>query len=133
VFHSSFSLQPVGGSSAPGAPSDAHSSGGQPGGMGGLVSFLPILIFIPILFLMFRRQRKEQAQRASLKKGDKVVSNSGLIGELMEIDDKYAKVKIAPGTTVQMMSTSVAPFAEPAPAATASKELKDAKAVSDKK
>lgn len=97
-----------------------------------LFTFLPLLIFVPILFMMFRRQKKEAEQRGKLKKGDRVVSNSGLIGELMEMDDKVVKVKIAPGTTVQMLTTSVSPFNPDAGKETA-KELKDAKPVTDKK
>ena len=99
-----------------------------------LFTFLPLLIFVPILFMMFRRQKREAAQRSNLKKGDKIVSTSGLIGELIEMDDKVVKVKIAPGTTVQMLVSSVAPFNPDADKqAAAAKELKDAKAVSDKK
>jgi preprotein translocase subunit YajC len=116
--------------SAP-APSGPQQGGGQPP-PNMLFTFLPLLIFVPILFMMFRRQKRESEQRSKLKKGDRVVSNSGLIGELMEMDDKVVKVKIAPGTTVQMLTTSVAPFNPDAGKETA-KELKDAKAVTDKK
>jgi hypothetical protein len=60
------------------------------------------------------------------------MSNAGLVGELVEMDDRLAKVKIAPGVTVQMVANTVSPFAaEPEKAAT--KELKDAKPVTDKK
>jgi hypothetical protein len=47
------------------------------------------------------------------------------------MDDRLAKVKIAPGVTVQIVANTVTPFTEPekAPA----KELKEAKAVSEKK
>jgi preprotein translocase subunit YajC len=119
------------GVAAPDAPAGAPQQGG--GGAGGMFTMLlPFLIFVPILFMMFRRQKKEAEQRKSLKKGDKVVSTSGLIGELMEFDERVAKVKIAPGTTVLMLSNSISPFAvEVAKAAGA--ELKDAKPVADKK
>jgi len=71
---------------------------------------LPFLILVPFLFLSFRRQKKEKAARGSLKKGDKVVTTSGLIGELIELDDRIGKVKIAPGTTVQVLATALSPF-----------------------
>jgi preprotein translocase subunit YajC len=94
-----------------------------------------IAIFVPFFLLMSRRQKKEQQARASLKKGDRVMSNAGLVGELVDLDDRLAKVKIAPGVTVQMVANTVSPFVEtPAKTpATASKELKEAKAGSDKK
>jgi preprotein translocase subunit YajC len=90
-----------------------------------------LVIFVPFFLLMSRRQKKESQARASLKKGDRVMTNAGLVGELMEMDDRLAKVKIAPGVTVQIVANTVSPFAEPekAPA----KELKEAKAVTDKK
>jgi preprotein translocase subunit YajC len=112
------------------APSGAPASGGSP-----IAGFMPILmmlvIFVPFFLLMSRRQKKEQAARSSLKKGDKVMGNSGLIGELVEMDDKLAKVKIAPGVTVQMIANTVSPLVQPQTAT--DKELKEAKAVSDKK
>jgi len=80
-----------------------------------IVALLPFLILIPYLFFMSRRQKKEQEQRAKLRKGDRVVTQSGLIGELAETDERIAKVKIAPGTTVQVLASTLAPF-DPAPA-----------------
>jgi preprotein translocase subunit YajC len=110
---------------------------GQPASGGGsLAGFMPILmmlvIFVPFFLLMSRRQKKESAARASLKKGDRVMTNAGLVGELVEMDDRLARVKIAPGVTVQIVANTVTPFVDPGEKATA-KELKEAKAVSDKK
>ena len=58
--------------------------------------------------------------------------DAGLVGELVDMDDALAKVKIAPGVTVQIVANTVTPFVSPADKATA-KELKEAKAVSEKK
>ena len=111
---------PAGSSAAPGSP------------LGGLMMpLMMILVFVPFFLLMSRRQKKEAQARSALKKGDRVMANSGLIGELMELDDRIAKVKIAPGVTVQILANTVSPLVEPAKAAP--KELKEAKAVSDKK
>ena len=121
----------------PAAPSGGSS--GPPPSM--ITMLLPFLILVPFLLLSFRRQKKEQAQRSSLKKGDRVVTQSGLIGELIDMDEKIAKVKIAPGTTVQVLASSVSPFdptvdkngkkiPEPEPAMD---DLKRAKAAADKK
>ena len=101
-----------------------------------LPSLLMMLVFVPILFLMFRRNSTEKAARAKLKKGDRIVSQSGLVGELMEMDDRFAKVKLGPGNTVTMLVSSLQPL-DPTPAAKAGdkdlKDLKDAKAAADKK
>lgn len=100
-----------------------------------VAGFLPILvmlvIFVPFFLLMSRRQKKESAARASLKKGDRVMTNAGLIGELVEMDDRIAKVKVAAGVTLQIVANTVSPFVEPekVPA----KDLKEAKALPEKK
>lgn len=122
--------------SNPAAPGGGGAGAGAAPGPGSpLGGFMPLLmmlvIFVPFFLLMSRRQKKEQAARSSLKKGDKVMGNSGLIGELVEMDDKIAKVKIAPGVTVQMLANTVSPLVQPQTAT--DKELKEAKAVSDKK
>jgi preprotein translocase subunit YajC len=130
-------VQPKAGT--PGVVADAPpASGGQQQSPGGSAfGFLPMLlmfaVFIPLFFLSSRRQKKERAARESLKKGDRVMTNAGLVGELVEMDERLAKVKIAPGVTVQIVANTVTPFADPAPEKAASKELKEAKAVSDKK
>ena len=115
--------------------SPAAGGGGQSGGssLGGLMPLLLMLvIFVPFFFMMSRRQKKEQQARSSLKRGDRVMSTGGLIGELVEMDDRVAKVKVAPGVTLQILANTVSPFVETEKAPPA-KELKEAKAVSDKK
>ena len=116
------------------------SSGGGSSGGSPLTGIMPILmmlvIFVPFFLLMSRRQKKEAQARSSLKKGDRVMTNAGLVGELVEMDDRLAKVKIAPGVTVQIVANTVSPFVETAQKGTAPsppKELKEAKVVSDKK
>ncbi|CAN5559395.1 hypothetical protein BH09MYX1_BH09MYX1_14330 [soil metagenome] len=113
---------------APGAPGASGPAGGAapaaPGG--GIMMFLPFLILIPFFFLMNRRNKKEQEARGTLKKGDRVSSTSGLVGDLIEIDERFAKVKIAPGVNVTMTAASIAPL-EPAPASKEAKDAKDAK------
>jgi preprotein translocase subunit YajC len=130
-------VQPKAGT--PGVAQDStpsSSSGGQQASGSPIAGFMPILmmlvIFVPFFLLMSRRQKKERAARESLKKGDRVMTNAGLVGELIDMDDALARVKIAPGVTVQMVANTVTPFVSPTEKAT-TKELKEAKAVSDKK
>lgn len=123
---------------APAAGGAAPASSSGPGGGGMLTMLLPFLILVPFLFMSFRRQKKEQEARKGLKKGDKVVTQAGLIGELVDMDERIAKVKIAPGTTVQVLSSTVSSF-EAQTEKAASKtdkdlaDLKEAKATADKK
>jgi preprotein translocase subunit YajC len=125
--------------STPGVAQDSAPAAGGGGGQAGgsaLGGFMPLVlmlvIFVPFFFMMSRKQKKEQQARASLKKGDRVMTNAGLIGELMDMDDRVARVKVAPGVTLQIVANTVSPFVETEKSPPA-KELKEAKAVSDKK
>lgn len=113
---------------APAAGPGAAAPQASPPG-GGLMMLLPLLIMVPFLLLTFRRQKKEQEARGKLKKGDRVVSQSGLIGELVEMDEKIAKVKIAPGMTVQMLASSLSAAEAPKK----DDDVKDAKLATEKK
>lgn len=94
---------------------------------------LPMVLMIVVMFLISsRRQKKENEQRAKLNKGDRVVSTAGLVGELVERDERFAKVKLAPGMPpVQMLLSSLSPLDDGA----AKKEAAptDAKLATDKK
>jgi preprotein translocase subunit YajC len=112
-------------------PSGSSGSGSSPLAQF-MLPLMMLLVFVPILWMSARRQKKEAQARSSLKKGDTVMTNSGLIGELVEMDDKIAKVKISQGTTVRMVAGTISPYVETSDKAP-TKELKEAKAVTDKK
>lgn len=61
--------------------------------MGDIGQFLPmILIFVVAYFFMIRpqmkRQKDEKKFAAELKKGDRVITKSGLHGKVVELNDK---------------------------------------------
>lgn len=61
--------------------------------MGDIGQFLPfILMFVVVYFFMIapqmKRAKKEKKFNAELKKGDKVITKSGLHGKVLEINDK---------------------------------------------
>jgi len=61
--------------------------------MEGLGQFFPlILIFVVAYFFMIRpqmkRQKDEKKFAAELKKGDKIITKSGLHGKVTELNDK---------------------------------------------
>lgn len=86
-------------------------SGPPADGPGGLSLMFPLLLLVPLLLVMFfssRSQQKKQAQAiASLKKGDRVLTQSGLIGKLVEVGDRYAKIEVAPGVKVDILKTGL--------------------------
>ena len=73
---------------------------GQPGGEGGFMSFLPlILIIIVFYFFMIRPQLKKQKEtkqfRESLAKGDKVVTIGGIHGKIVELKENTVVIEVA--------------------------------------
>ena len=99
------------------APSGAPASTGAPASAGGAwISFLPMLMIVPVFWLMSRKNKKEADARSKMKKGDQVVSTGGLVGEIVELEDRFAKVKIGPGLNAKMLVSALSPL-DPTPAA----------------
>jgi preprotein translocase subunit YajC len=92
-----------------------------------LVIMLPVIVFM--LFSSRSQQKKQKDMESKLKKGDRVVTQSGLVGKLVDpIEGRHARIEIAPGVKVQVLRTSIAGLdVEDAPKA------KDEPALADKK
>lgn len=89
----------------------ADGAAAQPGG--GLMSFLPMIAFIAILyFLLIRPQQKKQKQHmalvASVKKGDKVVTNSGIIATVSKVlNEQEVVLEIADGVYCKFVKSTI--------------------------
>jgi len=78
-----------------------------------LASLLPLLILFAIFyFLVIRPQQKQAKQHKemveSLKKGDKIVTTGGLIGEVVKREEDFIKVKLNEDTVVKIVPDYVA-------------------------
>jgi preprotein translocase subunit YajC len=101
----------------PGAePSTAQSAPAPSGGPAPDAGFgggmLPLLVMVvPMLLLLFftsrSQQKKQAAALASLKKGDRVLTQSGLVGRLVEMGDRFAKLEISPGVKVEVLKSQL--------------------------
>lgn len=82
--------------------SQAHAQAAtqQPAGGGELfqIAFL-VGLFLLFYFIAIRPQRKRQKEHAalvaSLAKGDEVVTNSGILGKVVKIEDDFVVLKVA--------------------------------------
>ncbi|MGE0645670.1 MAG: preprotein translocase subunit YajC [Nitrospira sp.] len=85
------------------------AAGGGAGGMLQLVPFL--LIFIVFYFLLIRpQQQKQKQQRAlldALKKGDKVVTTSGIWGTITNLGKETVTLQIADNTKIKMQRDNI--------------------------
>jgi preprotein translocase subunit YajC len=92
----------------------------------GIFVYLPLIliaVMIPLLLLSSRSQSKKQAALvSSLAKGDRVLLQGGLVGKLVELGDRYAKVEIAPGVKVDFLKNSLLGKDTPETAAQAEKK-----------
>jgi len=77
--------------------------------LGPLVPFAGMaLIFYFIVWVPMRRQRKAfQAMVDALKKGDKVVTNGGLYGEIVSVDSNTVILKIADTVKVKVAKSAI--------------------------
>jgi len=90
----------------------AQTAATDPGIMGSLTTFLPlILMFVVMYFLMIRPQQKRQrelkAMMEALTKGDEVVTAGGIVGRVSKVTDGYITLEIATGTEITVQKASV--------------------------
>lgn len=77
-------------------------------------SLAPILLMIfAFYFLMIRpqqkRETKKKAMLSNLKKGDKIVTLSGVIGVVHKIiDDNEVSIEVAEGVQIKVLKSSIA-------------------------
>jgi preprotein translocase subunit YajC len=80
-----------------------------------LISLVPILlIFVVFWLLLIRPQQKKQKQHqrllTELKKGDRVVTNSGMFGIISSVNDEknIVVLRIADDIKVEFLKSSIA-------------------------
>ncbi|HEY3704044.1 MAG TPA: preprotein translocase subunit YajC [Terracidiphilus sp.] len=85
-----------------------------PAGGGGLITMLPILLILPVMyFLMIRPQQKKQKQwqemLSGIKSGDRITTSGGIRGTILSIKDDAVIIKVAPdGIKMEVAKSSIA-------------------------
>ncbi|MBX3306458.1 MAG: preprotein translocase subunit YajC [Nitrospira sp.] len=82
------------------------------GGAGGILSLIPfLLIFVIFYFLLIRPQQQKQKQQQALldavKKGDKVVTTSGIWGTITNLGKDTVTLQIADNTKIKMQRENI--------------------------
>lgn len=67
-----------------------------------LLLILPLLLIGFMLYSARKRQRTMAEFSASLQVADEVYTTSGILGQIIELDDEHAKLEVAPGTVLTM-------------------------------
>jgi preprotein translocase subunit YajC len=79
---------------------------------GGIMQFLPfVLIPAVIYFVLIRPQQKQAKQQqtflGALKKGDEVVTQSGIIGTVWLVEDRTVTIDVGGGTKLRFLKAQV--------------------------
>ena len=83
------------------------------------LTLVMLAVLAALVFFMFRNSRKRQKDQAALQSqmvvGADVMTNFGLYGTIIAIDEEANKValEIAPGTVVQLHRQTIARVVEP--------------------
>jgi preprotein translocase subunit YajC len=94
----------------------AHAA--QAGPAGGLGSFMPLIVLFAIFyFLLIRPQQKKakehQATLNDLKSGDTVITNGGLYGTIMRIDDHVVTLQCSDKVRVKVIKKAISAKVDP--------------------
>ena len=82
-------------------------------GLGGLTGLLPLLLIIVVFYvLLIRPQQKRQKQLqetiSSLKIGDRVITNGGIIGVIITVRDSSFLIRSADKSILEIARTAIA-------------------------
>ncbi len=94
--------------------SQTAPDGGQASSpLGAIGGFLPfILIAFVFYFVFFRPQQKQQKQHQAflggLKKGDEVVTQGGIVGTVVLVEDRTVTVDVGSGTKLRVIKGQIA-------------------------
>ncbi len=90
-------------------------AGGAEGGGSTFLTFLPMILIFGILYLFLlrpqaKRQKEQQNMLSQLEKGDKIVTNGGIHGQIVHVNEKDNTIfiKIADNVKVEIERGAVA-------------------------
>src|SRR5688500_13854285 len=78
----------------------------------GLIQFLPFAMILGIFYFLIllpmkRRQKKVQEFQEALKVGDKIVTTSGIYGQITKLNEKSVQVQIADKVRIELARAAV--------------------------
>ena len=84
----------------------------DPGQQPGWVTFVPFAMILAIFYFLIllpmkRRQRKVQEFQSALKVGDKIVTTSGIYGQITDIDDRTVQLQVAEKVRIRVARQAV--------------------------
>ncbi len=106
----------------------AQAAGASSGGLN-IVFF--VALFAIMYFVLIRPQQKQakeqQTMISALKKGDDVITSSGILGKVFAVDEKVVTLEVGSGMKLRMLKSSVQGKVTVEPAKTEKSDTSDAK------
>ncbi len=84
-----------------------------------LIGILPIVAFFVVFYLILivpqkKQRKKHQEMLGSLKTGDRVLTNAGIYGTIVKIDEEKVQLRIADGVKIDYLKSMIAgPASDP--------------------
>jgi preprotein translocase subunit YajC len=77
-----------------------------------ITAFLPFALILAIFYFLIlmpmqRRQKKVQEFQEALKAGDKIVTTSGIYGQITRVNDKSVQLQVADKVRIEVARASV--------------------------
>jgi len=73
-----------------------------------------VLLIAIFYFLLYRPQQQQRKKHEeflkSLKKGDKVITSGGIIGEIKAIEDDIVHLKVSEGTIIKVLKQAISSY-----------------------
>ena len=89
----------------------AADAGSAPGGIPGLDIFIIVAFGLVFYFIIWRPQSKRAKEHrdlvSSLAKGDEIVTNGGLIGKIVKVEDQYLVIEVADNVQLKLQKGAV--------------------------
>lgn len=81
------------------------------GGFGGADLVLPVVMMLILYFVWIRPAGKERRQHQSmldaLKRGDEIVTSSGILGTVSDIQEKVMTIEVAKNVKIRVLKSAV--------------------------
>ncbi len=92
--------------------SSAMAADAAPGGIwGGYDIFIIVAFGLVFYFIIWRPQSKRAKEHrdlvSSLAKGDEIVTNGGLIGKIVKVEDQYLVIEVADKVQLKLQKGAV--------------------------
>ncbi len=90
-------------------PNAYAAAGGQPGMIAQLIPLI-LIVVVFYLFLILPQQRQRKKHREfieSLRKGDKVITSSGIYGTIVKVNERDFVIEIADGVQIRILKDNI--------------------------